>query len=414
VELLGYTQFELLALSSWDISAELDKSADVLTRLLHGEHIPIFERLFRKKSGEVIPVEINVEIVRDAGGKPMHLQSVVRDITERKCAEEVLRESEIRYRIVADNTHDWEFWQLSDGQFLYTSPSCKRITGYDAQEFMSNPDLMLAIVHPEDRDNYLKHQRRTNSNQTPGEVEFRILLPDGSIVWIGHVCQPVFDDRGNYLGARGSNRNITLSKQTEVILKQANADLRIRVQQVENLQMELREQAIRDPLTNLYNRRYLNETLERDLARMKREKKPLSVIMIDLDHFKSVNDTYGHLTGDQFLIKLAQIISNSARGSDIACRYGGEEFLLVMPGASANAAFKRAEEIRRLCARTHVLCGAEKVRVTASLGVAAFPLHGRQGSDLIAKADVALYISKANGRNKVTLCCEKQTRAAHK
>lgn len=402
-DLLGYTPDELAQLSVRDTSAETEQSNIVMKKLLQGEHVPLYERMFRKKNGDLISVEISVEVVRDAKGQPMHVQSVVRDITERKRVDEELRNNELRYRIVADNTHDWEFWQAPDGQFLYVSPSCQRITGIPADELLRDPDLLLRIVHRDDIAAFLNHRQMVTAKRVSGDCEFRIILPDGGIRWISHVCQPVFDALNNYLGVRGSNRDDTSRKYMNIDLAGANEQLRLQVKEILQLQTELREQALHDPQTNLYNRRYLSETLERDLARMKREKKPLSVIMMDIDHFKIINDTYGHPMGDQFLAKIAEVILSHTRGSDIACRYGGEEFLLVMPGATPKSAIKRAEDIRLACAEIRIPHQKKSLKVTLSFGVAAYPTHGKNAEEIIANADAALYDSKHNGRNKVSL-----------
>ena len=138
----------------------------------------------------------------------------IQDITERKQAERALQESEEKYRIVADNTYDWEFWLGPDGHFLYMSPSCERVTGYAVWEFMDNPDLLQEIIHSDDRLAFLQHQHDKPSSRH-GDIEFRILTKDGETRWIHHMCQPIYDDKGRYAGSRGSNRDITERKRAE-------------------------------------------------------------------------------------------------------------------------------------------------------------------------------------------------------
>jgi diguanylate cyclase (GGDEF)-like protein len=169
------------------------------------------------------------------------------------------------------------------------------------------------------------------------------------------------------------------------------------------LQERLREESIHDALTGLYNRRYLEETLVRELILAEREAYPVTVIMGDLDHFKAVNDLYGHLTGDEVLRVFGDLMRRHARGSDIYCRYGGEEFLLVMPGMAEQQAVERAEELRSTMAAAPVGHGASTIAVTASFGVATFPRDGRTGDALIAAADRAMYAAKAAGRNRVSV-----------
>lgn len=184
-------------------------------------------------------------------------------------------------------------------------------------------------------------------------------------------------------------------------LMEANDALHRNLREIDELQEQLREQANRDPLTGLYNRRYLDSTLERELARCKRGGTPLALILIDIDHFKQVNDTYGHQAGDEVLLRLAAMLASMARAGDVACRYGGEEFLLLMPTMPLASARERAEALRAAFADVEVPFGAFKLRTTVSVGIAAYPGHGISADELIRNADTALYRAKNLGRNRV-------------
>jgi diguanylate cyclase (GGDEF)-like protein len=173
--------------------------------------------------------------------------------------------------------------------------------------------------------------------------------------------------------------------------------------EIQHLQTELREQAIRDPLTGLYNRRYLNETLERELARAVRENYTISFVMIDIDHFKKINDTFGHDTGDVVLRKLATQLLNQARIIDIVCRYGGEEFLVILPNVTAEFAFQIAERWRKSFLGLTMPLGYGSVQATISCGISEFPLNGNTVEELISTADKAMYRAKAAGRNRVVI-----------
>lgn len=169
------------------------------------------------------------------------------------------------------------------------------------------------------------------------------------------------------------------------------------------LRETLRTQAIRDELTGLYNRRYMEETLTRELARAVRTGSPLSLIMFDVDHFKTYNDTYGHAGGDALLRALGAAATASFRKSDVVCRYGGEEFVVVMPDAAIDGALARAEVLRLAVKQLAVhLHGKSLGAVTISSGVAAFPADAQDAHTLHAAADEALYSSKRNGRDRVT------------
>ena len=171
-----------------------------------------------------------------------------------------------------------------------------------------------------------------------------------------------------------------------------------------NLQLRevLRQQSIRDPLTGLFNRRYLEETLQRELARAERHGQPSSVILFDIDHFKRCNDDHGHDAGDAVLRVVAEVLRKSVRTEDIACRYGGEEFVLLMPGAGTHIASERAERVRAaVAAATFVFAGQTLGGFTLSAGVASYPDHGDTAERLIKAADTVLYKAKRSGRNQV-------------
>lgn len=165
---------------------------------------------------------------------------------------------------------------------------------------------------------------------------------------------------------------------------------------------ELGDAVIREPLTGLFNRRYLDETLPRELSRAKREGFPLVIVMLDLDRFKSINDTYGHAGGDEVLKSLSVVLTKGARESDIICRYGGEEFVIALPRMSLKQAHGKVEGWRTEFAETVVQHGDLSINVTFSGGIAIFPDHGADVDTLLACADVAMYRSKTNGRNRIT------------
>lgn len=170
------------------------------------------------------------------------------------------------------------------------------------------------------------------------------------------------------------------------------------------LKETLRQQSIRDALTGLYNRRYMEETLERELSRAKRENVPVGIMMFDIDHFKRFNDLEGHDAGDALLRELGALLNRSIRGSDIVCRYGGEEFLVVLPGASKEQARQRAEEIRNSVKELLVYhLGKPLAKCTISIGVAEYPTDDSSIEHLLKAADNALYRAKHEGRDRVVL-----------
>jgi diguanylate cyclase (GGDEF)-like protein len=168
------------------------------------------------------------------------------------------------------------------------------------------------------------------------------------------------------------------------------------------LRESLRRQSVLDPLTGLFNRRYFDETLKRELARSRRMAAPLSLIVLDIDHFKRVNDGFGHEAGDAVLRAIAQLVRQSIRDCDVACRFGGEELVILMPDCSQPDAARRAESLRAdIAGAPPLLDGAGPAAVTATFGVAEYPIHGPDAEALFRAADKALYQAKREGRNRV-------------
>jgi diguanylate cyclase (GGDEF)-like protein len=196
-------------------------------------------------------------------------------------------------------------------------------------------------------------------------------------------------------------RDITKRKNAEIELNQVNRELETRIEEIQKLQNQLREESIRDPLTGLYNRRYLEDAVEREFARALRDQYPVGIIMVDIDHFKKVNDSFGHISGDVVLQKLANLFLNSFRLEDIICRFGGEEFIIVMPATSAFTAIERVEEFRITLENTVMDILGNPIHITISAGVSVFPDDGRSFEDVIHAADQAMYKAKAAGRNQI-------------
>lgn len=169
------------------------------------------------------------------------------------------------------------------------------------------------------------------------------------------------------------------------------------------LQERLHEQSIRDPLTGLFNRRYMEITLERELNRCSRNRANLAFLILDLDHFKAINDEFGHETGDHALRSVAETLKSGTRAEDIVCRYGGEEFVVVLPGCSQDQAVERAEHIRMTISGVRVLPRTDRY-ISCSIGVSVFPEDGDLPEELAKTADIRLYRAKHEGRNRVVAC----------
>ena len=276
-------------------------------------------------------------------------------------------------------------WAIgADARTTFVNPRMAEILGYTVEEmlgrhlfsFMDERAKEIASRNIERRQQGIKEQH-----------EFEFSRKDGTRICASLETSPIYDEQGNYAGALAGVTDITERKRAE--------------EEVRALQFQLREEATRDALTGLYNRRYLEETLKRELVRAAREGHPLSILMVDIDHFKQLNDTYGHQAGDKVLRATGSLLQQHARTSDIPCRYGGEEFVVVLPDMSLEAAWGRAEQVRRDFADLRIAFGDAQLAVAMSIGVSVYPGHGKTADELICAADKALYEAKQTGRNKV-------------
>jgi diguanylate cyclase (GGDEF)-like protein len=196
-----------------------------------------------------------------------------------------------------------------------------------------------------------------------------------------------------YQSAQISSYQLKLARIAADTVKLALANLRMKER--------LREDSIRDSLTGLFNRRYMIETLNLEIAQADRSGKPLAAIMIDIDHYKNINDRFGHAVGDHVLVGVGRVLQENIRRGDIACRFGGDEFVLVMPGMSLDVGIARAESIREKISDLDFAFGHDNsVRISLSLGVATFPQQAGDVESLLKAADNALYTAKEKGRNQ--------------
>jgi diguanylate cyclase (GGDEF)-like protein/PAS domain S-box-containing protein len=296
-----------------------------------------------------------------------------------------LRESEGRFRGLVSQSLVG-IAMIEDDMFSYTNAKCEDIFDYDHGEMRRLGPSDLATEA--DRASVAETLRIRDVGETDSvEYLFRGCRKDGRIIDV--------EVHGSALSVSGKRLLISV---VQDVTDRVRSEREIKA-----LQDRLREQATRDALTGLHNRRYLDEALSRELSLASREGSAVSAVMGDLDHFKVVNDRYGHLAGDDVLRAFALLIRRRARASDICCRYGGEEFLLVFPGMPREIAAERAEQLRREISAAPVACSRPEVLISASFGVAGFPHDGATGDALISAADRALYAAKTGGRNRVVL-----------
>ena len=229
--------------------------------------------------------------------------------------------------------------------------------------------------------------------------------PDTGLLTTG-LCMAMLTAYLLMVAASAQSRAAKL-RATKQRLSENEVALQHQLDENQTLQTQLTELANCDPLTGAFNRRYLDATLPRELARCQRNGQPLGLILIDIDHFKRVNDTHGHPAGDTVIKALANLLRSQSRQEDVVCRHGGEEFLIMLPATDLDTARLRAQAYRNdMEALTVYTAEDVEIRVTLSAGVATFPHHGTNEVDLIRNADKALYHAKTTGRNRVVVNCQ--------
>ncbi len=309
-----------------------------------------------------------------------------------------LRKSELRYRSLFDEVPVALYRTTPRGQFLEANPAMVRMTGCENREQLLSVNAFELYVNPEDR---ARWQALMEENEVVADFEFQVRRRDGTAIWVRNSARAFKGEDGETVSFEGSLEDITQRKMAHDALERANEELRAKLAEIASLQEQLRERAIRDHLTDLFNRRYLEETLTHELAKAERKGYPVSLIMVDIDHFKSINDSYGHSAGDQALQALAAFIQSRIRRSDIACRFGGDEFVIVLPEAPLRMACDRAEALRRDVQDGLKVNSCGIAHLAVSMGVAAYPEHGTSGEELLRAVDLALYEAKSRGRNRV-------------
>lgn len=328
------------------------------------------------------------------------------DVTEQKSLEHALRETQDTLRHILELLPVGVWIMDKDGRITHGNPAGRRIWGgarYVGPEDFGEyrgwwMDTGKAIA-PEE----WAAARAIRKGESSIDEEIRIQCFDGSTKIILHSAIPLHDLARRIIGAIVVNQDITARKQQELELLRARETLEKANQELQASLDREQHRARTDELTGLHNRRYFFELAERECSVARRHGRPLSVVMIDIDYFKQINDTFGHQAGDEVLARLAGIVAAHRRSGDILARYGGEEFVLMLPETAAQNALRVAEQLRATVAAVGVDTASGKANFTISAGVAELGADAQTLEQLIRKADEALYAAKAQGRNRSIL-----------
>jgi len=296
-----------------------------------------------------------------------------------KNIEEALRRSENQYKKMIDAVTAYTYTvELSEGRAISTSHSigCIPITGYKPEDYESNPYLWHSMIYPDDKMIVENSIKEILKGCAVPPIEHRIIRQNGSLVWIRNTIVPYYDEKGMLIKYDGLIEDITERKQ---------------------LENKFERLATIDELTQVFNRTKFQEVIKIELERAKRYNHPLSMLMFDIDHFKAINDTYGHSVGDYVLQTLAQIAKENLREIDYLVRWGGEEFIIIAPETDLGRAKALAERIRTAIENYRF---DQAGKITISFGVTEFKENDIEDS-FIRRADDAMYRAKEKGRNRV-------------
>ncbi|KKC29864.1 GGDEF domain-containing response regulator [Caldanaerobacter subterraneus] len=380
-ENLGYTGEELKEMTPVDLKPEftLQSFKELLEPLLKGEQKQlIFDAMHRRKDGSLYPVEIHLELVEF--DKEKVFVALVIDITERREMEKELKERNEILSTIMEYAGDAIIMIDDNGKVTFWNPAAERILGYSKEEIIGKDLHMFMIQDMRLYEAYreaFKKFRLTGKGSVVGKtVEMKTRHKNGHEIDVELSLSAVrIKDSWHAIGII---RDISERKRFEELLYR---------------------QSITDPLTNIYNRRFFMQMLEQEIERVKRNKKLFSLIMFDLDHFKNVNDRFGHAAGDMVLKSVADTVKGRIRKTDYFARWGGEEFIILLPETSLNNAAELAEELRKKISETE-LDGIGKV--TASFGVTEYRNTDTVDTVLL-RVDGALYEAKGSGRNCVKI-----------
>jgi len=435
----GWTMEELAGKSLADAVApewrpKLEELAGVTDELGHN----IYEAEHVRKDGARFPVLADVVAFKDADGRVLYRAANFQDITERKRVERESQQANEKLTVLLRETEEKSYQSSLIKQMSTLLQTCA-----NAQEAFRVVHEFAARLFPRDSGALCLLNASVALMEATvvwGPEPLRETLfapedcwalrtgqvhassPDGLALHCAHatamtgesyVCVPMVAQNeaiglfyvcsGPEEGHLSAEERLHVQQERQQLAVNFAADIALALANL-RLRETLRMQSTRDSLTGLFNRRYLTESLDREVRRADRNARPLGIVLLDLDQFKPFNDAHGHEAGDALLRAFGRFIQKHTRGEDIACRYGGDEFVILLVDADLDVARRRAEELREGFAKLVVRHMNQKLdSVSFSMGIAAFPLHGLTSEDLLAAADEALYDAKAKGRNRISV-----------
>lgn len=390
---LGYSAVEFK--KSWkDVFTDKMQEYSTAKRFLFAlpsTHEETYEVEVRGKSGTMMWLRIVEQACINGDNKPTGSTGLALDWTQYKSQEVQLKYSEQRFREMNSSSPVGVFQIDANDLYIYINPAWEAIAGRSMIETLGTP--WWSVIHPDDQERVFKEWAQAEGQDSELTLECRLLRPDGDVRWVQFNTRFLFYDYGKV--TMGILQDVTGRNEAQTRQERL-------IEKLLEMQKQLEEAARTDPLTGLPNRRAMTEKICEEKTRFDRSHKDFSMIIIDIDHFKKINDTYGHDAGDQVLVGIARLMRNMWRKQDMICRWGGEEFLALLPETDLKGAMILAEKMRSGIEAEPFLFGAHCIRVTLSLGVNVFDEKNQKDTDeCISQADHALYQAKKSGRNRV-------------
>ncbi len=323
------------------------------------------------------------------GGSIKNLRAQTQGLNARPSTPAENRKQELRFQGMCQSSPIGIFQIDSENKYSYVNPAWEKISGVPLSRALGRP--WWEVIHEDDREETL---RRWAETETEGQLDIdcRVLRPDGDLVWTTLRSRFLYSDEGKEIIG-------TLSDVTKRVEAQKQSAAMIR--ELVRLKKALEKTARTDPLTQLPNRRDLEEKLQHETARADRNKRAFSIALADIDFFKKVNDVYGHDAGDHVLVEIAKLLRKNSRKQDVVCRWGGEEFLILLPETPISGAKVWAEKVRSAIEAFTTTHNREEIRVTMSLGISVYKDASKTLKEVIKEADECLYKAKNQGRNLV-------------
>ena len=377
---LGYTHEELIGMTSRQYADEKNrKTLNNLFIEVYKTGIPVkaYDLELVKKDGTKSYDEISVSLIRNSKGESIGFRGIARNVTERKLMEENIRQSEERYRTIIEEMEEWYFETDLAGKFLYFNDALVRASGYPQKE-LTGLNFRALIKQEQAEEIYKIFHQVYEIGEPIKNFPQEFARPNGSITFAEVSVFPKRDHRGKIFGFRGVGHDITERKRVE---------------------QELSYMATHDPLTGLPNRMLFMDRLKMALAHAKRNKQKLAVMMLDLDHFKNINDTLGHLVGDRLLKEIGLRLTGLLRQNDTISRLGGDEFIILLSEiVRMEDSVEVAEKILKAIQQPFI-CDSHQLITSTSIGIAIYPDDCQDMDSLMKNADMAMYSVKAHGRN---------------